>query len=130
MPPMSDQPLTAGVLAGALAEFHHTVLLPDVQGLVGESERRLTNQIERLWDALLDTRERLETDYQSIKAGLARVEHGLDGLEPEVRDLAAAARRLDERLSRVEKRLDSMDGSLIELRARVDVLGERIRAVE
>jgi septal ring factor EnvC (AmiA/AmiB activator) len=97
MPPMSDEPLSLG----ALAEFHRQTSRPDVQRIVAESERRLIDQIERLWDALLDTRERLEVEYQTVKAGLARVEHGLD----------------------------PVGSGLADLRARLDALSDQVRAI-
>ncbi|HUG53804.1 MAG TPA: hypothetical protein VMR21_09385 [Vicinamibacteria bacterium] len=86
MPPMSDQPITLSVLA----QFHRDVIVPDAQRIVEGSERRLIEQIARLWDALLGTRERLETQYVVIKGGIARVEDRLE--------------RLDQRLARVEER--------------------------
>ena len=92
MPPLSDQPLTLGALAEFLPRFHREVILPDIQRVAAESERRLVDQIERLWDALLDTRERRETEYLLLKSGIARVEERLE--------------RVDDRLSRIEVRLD------------------------
>lgn len=82
MSPLSDQPFTLAVLA----QFHREVLLPDVQRIVGEAETRLTGEIARVWDALLGTRERLETEYLLLKTGIARVEERLG--------------RMDERLDR------------------------------
>jgi chromosome segregation ATPase len=113
MPALPDQPLTLSVLA----LFHRDVILRDVQQVlgdqVGSSERRVTNQIERLWDALLGGRERLETAYGVIKSAIARVEERLDHvdrrldrLESDHRDLVGTVLRSDERLSRMEKRLE------------------------
>jgi predicted nucleic acid-binding Zn-ribbon protein len=150
---MSDQPLTLSLLA----KFHREVIVPDIERIVGDavsgSEKRLGDQIARLWDALFSTRERLETEYMAIKSGIARVEERLDrveerlgrlevrldGLEAEHRDLAAVVRGLDERLSRVEKHLDdwvagerryALRSEVEDLRTRVEGLQVQIRAVE
>lgn len=78
MPPMSDQPLPLA----ALADFHRKVVVPDIERIVGDAERRLASQTARLWDALLGTRERLETDYFLIKSAMARIEERLDRMRP------------------------------------------------
>jgi hypothetical protein len=80
MASMSDPPLTLEQLAELLRHFHRQTALPDTERVVSVAERRLVDQVERLWDALLDTRERLETDYQTTKAALARVEHALEAV--------------------------------------------------
>jgi hypothetical protein len=49
MSPMSDQPVTLAVLA----KFHREVILPDVQRIVEESERRLRDEMHGLQDAVL-----------------------------------------------------------------------------
>jgi chromosome segregation ATPase len=151
MSPMSDEPLTLGVLA----KFHREVIVPDVERIVSDavsgSERRLTDHIERLWDALLGTRERLETEYILIKSGIARVEGQLDGidehldrmderlgtLDAEHTDLVASVLRLEERLSRIERQLDDLqkrsvglEGRFDDLKARLDALRDQILAVE
>jgi hypothetical protein len=63
---MSNQPLTVGALAGALARFHRKVVLPDIQRIVGEavggSERRLRDEMQTFHDSLLSKLDRLETD--------------------------------------------------------------------
>ena len=98
MPPMSDAPVTRDVLA----QFHREVVFPDLERVTAAaaeaSERRLTVQIERLWDALLGTGERLETGYVVVRGGLSRVEDGLA--------------RLEDRLTAIEERLGRMEGRL------------------
>jgi hypothetical protein len=89
MPPMSmsDEPMSRAVLA----QFHREVALPDLQRAVADevagADRHLTTQIERLWDALLGTREKLEIEYQLVRSGIGR---------------------LEERLERIERRLDAL----------------------
>ena len=79
MPSMSGQPLTVGALAGALATFHREVLLPDMQRIVGESEKRLRDEMNTMEDAILTRLRNLETEYAAIKIGLKRVEDRLPG---------------------------------------------------
>ena len=143
---MSDQPLTLSVLA----KFHREVIAPDIERIVGDavsgSEKRLSDEIAQVWDALFSTRERLETEYLAIRSGIARVEERLDRLEgrfdkleAEHRELVAAVHRLDQRLSRVEKRLDelvagepryALRSEVEDLKTRLDGLQVQIRAVE
>ena len=63
MSPMSDQPVTLAVLTTALAQFHHDVILPDVQKIVGDaiagSERRMQANFDAIFhklDKLLESR--------------------------------------------------------------------------
>jgi hypothetical protein len=91
MPSMTDQPVTLAVLV----QFHREVVLPDLQRTVGdqisEADRHLTIQIERFWDALLGTREKLEIEYLLIRSGIARLEDRLE--------------RVDQRLGALEERM-------------------------
>ena len=91
MPAMSDEPMTLAVLA----QFHRDVILPDLQRAIGDqvsgADQHLTTQIERLWDALLGTREKLEIEYLLIKSGIARLEERLE--------------RMDQRLGALEERV-------------------------
>jgi phage shock protein A len=96
--PTPDEPLRYDTFAEFLPRFHREVVVPDLQKMAERTERRLVDQVERLWDALLDTRERLETEYQTIKAGLARVEHTLEGVRGSLDTIHA-------RLDAIEKRL-------------------------
>jgi hypothetical protein len=57
-----------------------------VAAAVAAAEKRLVDHIERLWDGLIGSGERVETEYAVIKGALARIE---------------------ERLTRLEERLDS-----------------------
>jgi hypothetical protein len=87
MPPMSDEPVTLALLA----QFHREVIVPDLQRIVADevtaADRHLTAQIERLWDGLLGTREKLEIEYLLIKGGIARLEERLDRLDQRLGDL-------------------------------------------
>jgi predicted nucleic acid-binding Zn-ribbon protein len=143
---MSDQPLTLSVLA----KFHRGVIVPDIERIAGDaisgSEKRRSDAIVRLRDALFSTRERLDSECVAIKSGIARVEERLeqlegrfDKLEAEHRDLVVAVHHLDERLGRVEKRLDvlvagepryALRSEVEDLKTRDEGLQVRIRAVE
>ena len=130
----------------ALARFHREAIVPDVERIVGAAERRLRDEMHTLHDAVLTKLDRLEFEYQAIKAGLVRVEARLEAMERQLgalesdhQGLVASVHRLDERLSRVEKRLDELVAARLEyasraeiqdLRARVDALQARIEALE
>ena len=77
MSPMSDQPVTLAVLA----KFHREIILPDIESVV---ERLVTPRFDEMnarFDAIYHKLEKLETEYQFLKAGLARVEEGLGSVE-------------------------------------------------
>lgn len=98
-------------LVQVLAKFHREVLLPDVERIVGEAERRLRNEMHTLFDTLSQQIQELRTEYHMLVAGLKRVE---------------------ERLDRVEQKLDKMAlrSELLELKTRVDELQEQVRTIE
>ncbi len=95
-------------LAEVLAGFHRDVLLPDVQRVVADSERRLRDEMHGLFDA--------------------QAKH-LDGLETEYQMIVAALRRVEARLEAVEKRLDEMERRMA-LRSEVDDLKARVEALQ
>ena len=105
---MADQPLTRGVLAQVLVEFHRDILAPDIRQILSESEARLRTEMHGLHDAVLKELDTLKIDNADIKIGLARVEERLD--------------RVEMRLRAVEARLDSMEGRLDTMEACGDVL--------
>jgi len=153
MSPMSDQPLTLG----DLAEFHRKVILPDMHRTFESLFERLVkprfDQIDGRFDAVFHKLDKLETEYEALKAGLARVEERLDrmderfgrvevrlgSLESQYEELLAASNRLEERLRQVESRFDEaaaarerdpLRGEVADLRARVDVLQLQVRNLE
>jgi len=142
MSPMSDQPLTLGVLA----QFHRDIIVPDIQRIVSESESRLRNEMRTFHDEILHRLTKLESEYHLLTIGLARVEGRLDSvegrlesLEAQYRDLLASVLRLEERLSRVEKQLDAVAAAqekeplraeVADLRTRVDSLQAQVRSLE
>jgi chromosome segregation ATPase len=136
---MSDQQS----LAAVLAKFHREVILPDVERVVDALlDRRVMprfDAIDRHFDGIYHRFDRLDTEYEAIKAGLQRLEERLDGLDTRVRslqaehrDVLAAVHRLDERLSRVERRLDDLVASQrrYALQSDVQQLRTRLDAVE
>ena len=142
MSPMSDQPITLAVLA----QFHREIILPDVQRIVGEaiagSERRMQATLDKIFHKL----DKLETEYEALKAGLGRMEEDqkrmgqtLKVLESQYQDLLAGFHRLEERLARVEKSVDELvagrdreplRAEVADLRARVDGLQAQVRTLE
>jgi chromosome segregation ATPase len=146
MSPMSDQPLTLSALTTTLVQLHREIILPDIHRIVGEvigaSERRLQGTL----DGIVHKLDKLETEYQALKAGLERVEERLSAVEGRLQslerqydDLRASLHRLEERLSRVEAQVDvvvaaqgkdPLRAEVADLRARVDVLQLQVRNIE
>jgi hypothetical protein len=91
-------------LVTVLAKFHRDVLLPDVQRIVNTaveaSERRITDRMDGLFDALSKRIDRLETEYQMIVAGMKRIEERLDKmvLRSEFLELKARVDQLQEQM--------------------------------
>jgi predicted nuclease with TOPRIM domain len=104
---MSEEPITFA----QLVQYHREVMLPDVQRIVEDSERRLRDEMHGLFDALAQRLDRLEAEYQMLVAGLRRDEERLERVEPK-RDKAA------------------LRTELLELKARVDGLQDQIRILE
>jgi chromosome segregation ATPase len=139
---MSDQPLTLAVLA----QFHRQVILPDIERLVAASEDRLRDQMQGLHDSVLQRLDRLEVEYEAIKAGLGRIEARLDAVEARVSnlevhilDLQAQVLELRTRLGRVEDRLEELvaleerypvRAEVQDLKTCIDRLQEDIRRLE
>ena len=150
---MADQPLTLVVLA----QFHRQVILPDIERIVAAtveaSEQRLRDEMGVLQDFVLKRLDRLEGEYEAIKAGLVRIEARLDGLEAKVAgveakvagieahilDLQAQVLELRTRLGRVEERLEELIAleerypvrtEVQDLKARIDRLQEDIRRMD
>jgi chromosome segregation ATPase len=129
---MSEQPLTRAVLASVLADFHRDLILPDMERVVQTSMGELRVEMNAHFDDVYHRFERVETEYQALKAGLGRVEARLDDLDAQVLDLRT-------RLSRVEERLEELialeekypvRAEVQDLRARVEILHEDIRRLE
>jgi len=135
MSPMSDQPITLGVLT----QFHREVILPDVQRIVGEAIAASERRMQANFDAIFHKLDKLETEYELLKVGLARVEGRLKVLETQYSDLLAGLHRLEERLARVERNVDELVAAkekeplraeVADLRARVDSLQAQVRTLE
>ena len=65
----------------ALARFHREVLVPDLERIVGASGQRIRDEMHAIQDASATKMDRLEFEYQAIKAGLVRVEGRLQAIE-------------------------------------------------
>ena len=98
-------------LVQVLTKFHREIVVPDIERIVGATERRLRDEMHTLFDALAHQILELKTEYHMLVAGLKRVE---------------------ERLNQVEQKLDKMAlrSELVELRTRVDDLQEQVRTLE
>jgi predicted nucleic acid-binding Zn-ribbon protein len=105
-------------LVQVLTKFHREIVVPDIERIVGETERRLRDEMHAGFDALSQRLDRLETEYHMLVVGLKRVEERLD--------------KVEQRLDKVEQRLDklALRSELLELKARVDGLQEQIHVLE
>jgi chromosome segregation ATPase len=146
MSPMSDQPVTLAVLTTALAQFHREIIRPDVQQIVGDAVANSERRMQANFDSIFHKLDKLETEYEALKAGLGRVEEDqkrmsqtLKVLESQYRDLVAGFHRLEERLARVERNVDALLGAeekeplraqVADLRTRVDSLQADVRILE
>ena len=150
MSPMSDQPVTLAVLTTALAQFHRDVIVPDMhrvfEGLFERLIKPRFDEMDGHFDRIYHKLDKLETEYEALKAGLGRVEENqkrmgetLKVLESQYRDLVAGFHRLEERLARVEKSVDELvagrdkeplRAEVADLRARVDSLQAQVRTLE
>jgi chromosome segregation ATPase len=98
-----------------LAKFHGEVLLPDVMRVVAEaveaSERRLRDELHKLFDSLAGELKDLRETYTMLSHAVARIE---------------------ERLERIEQRVEKMAlrSELLELKARVEGLQAQVQALE
>ena len=133
---MSDQPLTLGNLATALAQFHRDIVRPDIVQIVNDAVTDSERRAQVNFDAIFHKLDKIETEYQALKAGLERVEAAVEltngrvgALEAQYADLLNAVNRLDERLNRLEER-DPLRAEIAELRARVDGLHAQMRSLE
>ena len=123
MPPMSEQPLTRAVLASVLADFHRDILGPDIKQIVGEEVGALRREMSTHFDAVYQRFERLESEYQALKAGLGRVEARLEQIEVRLD-------RVEGRLEQIEVRLDRVEGRLELVEVRLDQVEIRLEGVE
>ena len=136
---MSEQPLTLA----ALAQFHRQVIVPDIErilsGTVDSFEARLRDEMQTLHDAVLKRLDRLDIEYEMIKAGLQRVEERLDAVDGRFDNLEAMVLELRARLGRVEERLEELIAveekyplrvEVQDLKARVERLHEDVRRLE
>jgi len=98
-------------LVQVLTKFHRDIIVPDIERIVGASEQRLRDEMQRGFAALAQRLDKLETEYHMLVSGLTRVE---------------------ERLDRIEQRLDktALRSELLELKSRVDELQGQVRALE
>jgi chromosome segregation ATPase len=123
---MSDPAITLS----ALAQFHREVVVPDVERIVAASALRLRDEMHSLHDAVLSKLDRLEFEYQALKAGLARVEARLNSVEERLRGVEERLDGVEERLDGVERRLDTFEAGHRDLVASVHRLDERLSRVE
>lgn len=102
-------------LLSVLTRFHREVVRPD---------------IERIVDAKLDAK--ITPLRQEMLANFDAVFKRLDRLESEYHALAAAVKRLEDRMTAVEQKIDklALRTELLELKERVQSLEQRISELE
>src|SRR5688572_4245042 len=114
----------------ALARFHREVIIRDVERIVGASEQRIRDEMHAIQDASATKMDRLEFEYQAIKAGLVRVEVRLQAIEQGLGRLEERLEHVEEPLVRVERHLDGLQAEHRALASAVHHVDERLSQVE
>jgi predicted nucleic acid-binding Zn-ribbon protein len=129
-----------------LARFHREIALPDMQRLIDNQNMTMDlrfDQVHTLFDGVLAKLERLDVEFVSIKAALARIEARLDGiegrlllLESEFQSVKIAVARLEARISAFEVRLGrserkgAEESEMLELKQQIAMLNGRVAELE
>ena len=117
-------------LVQVLASFHREVVLPDMERVVQESERRLRNEMHGLTDGLAARMKHLETELGTALSGLKRVEERLDRVEQRLDGIEARLHDVEARLHDVEARLHDVEGRLHHVEGRLDDVEGRLGSIE
>ena len=96
----------------ALAQFHREVIVPDIERIVGGSERRLRDDMHSQHDFTLAALQRLDFESQAMKPGLTRIEAGVQGVEERLTTVEQRLTTVEQRLTTVEQRLDTVEQHL------------------
>lgn len=115
---MGEEVLTVSTLASALAQFHREIVMPEFRREMDALRTDIRAEFAGHLDAMYKLFERLETEYHALAAAVKRLEERMGAVE--------------QRLDRIEKRLDKMalKSELDELKVRVDGLQAQIKDIE
>lgn len=116
-----------------LARFHRDIVVPEIKRIVREEVSdqlapvRQEAQAFRVAmlghvDGIYKRFDRLEDEYQALKAGLIRVEERLTALEARVASVEERLTGVEERLTGVEERLTGVEDRLGAVEEKIDRL--------
>lgn len=108
----------ADELYAVLTRFHREVVVPDIERIVDERIAPLRREMLDGFGHIYAQLDRLETEYQALKAGVRRLEEKVESLE--------------KRVASIETKLDRMAlrSELMELKERVLEIEHRIAQLE
>jgi len=101
-----------------LTQFHREVVLPDIERIVytklDERFDSLRNEMLTNFDAVFQRLDRLETEYQSLRIAVERLEARVTAIERKIDKLALRSEVVDlkERIVKLEARLAELDADL------------------
>ena len=98
-------------LLTVLTRFHREVVIPDMERLIDDRFTPLRDEMLSGFDAVYKRLDRLESEYQSLRAAVQRLEDGL----------TVVGQKIDKMALRSE---------LVELKSRVALLEQKIAEIE
>jgi chromosome segregation ATPase len=108
---MADDLLTT------LTRFHREVMLPEVKDVVTEavqqSERSLRDGMLSLFDGVFQRFDRLEAEYHSLAAAVARIERRLGSPDSDVEraTIQEQLRELRRKAATLQRRIDELEST-------------------
>src|SRR5260221_14599324 len=113
-------------LLSVLTKFHREIVMPDVKraidDAVGSAVGGLRNDMNAHFDDIYKRFDRLESEYQSLKAAVIRLEARMTAVETRLT-------RIEERLTALEVRLAAVESELSDLRQRLAAVEESLAGV-
>jgi predicted nuclease with TOPRIM domain len=93
----------ADELYDVLTRFHREVVIPDMQRMIGEVRSEVLSHFDTLYKRL----DRLESEYQALRAAVIRIEEKLDrtALRSELLELKARVATLEEKIAELENEI-------------------------
>lgn len=100
-------------LLKVLTRFHREVMLPDVERVVGDAERRIRDEMLTHFDGVYKRLDRLEQEYHSLSAAVARIEARLGTPDPgsESVTIQNEIRSLKKKVSDLQRRIEELESA-------------------
>lgn len=119
----------ADELLSVLTRFHREVVVPDIERIVDSRlDARLSpfrHEVLANFDAVFQRLDRLESEYQSLRAAVGRVEERMTSLEERMTGLEGRMTAMEQQIEKLALRAE-----LLELKDRVLSLEQRIAELE